>query len=94
MKTQGQILGLDFDVPASMCPACGYIVDAALNATPERGGNHGPKVGDLSVCMNCGEVLMFKRGLQVEQAGSGAWDQDPQLNLVRAYIQKRGRLHE
>jgi hypothetical protein len=43
-------------LPAGMCPACGYAVDAAGAA---RGGKAKPKPGDWSLCMRCAAVNVF-----------------------------------
>lgn len=43
-------------VPASPCPQCGYRLDAASMAD---GGLDAPGPGDSSVCLNCGQILIF-----------------------------------
>lgn len=44
----------------SLCPRCGYLLDAA--SSPKK-GRATPKSGDVSVCMSCCEVLMFDEAL-------------------------------
>jgi hypothetical protein len=41
---------------ADCCPACRYVVDAAMNM---RDGTALPDPGDLSICLNCGALLQF-----------------------------------
>jgi uncharacterized protein with PIN domain len=36
-----------------MCVGCGYMMDASL---PVLGENSAPETGDLSLCMNCGNL--------------------------------------
>jgi hypothetical protein len=43
-------------LPASECPACGYVVDAATCIT-EPGAR--PSAGDISVCLDCAALLVF-----------------------------------
>ena len=48
------------DTPRNLCPACGYLIDAA-SALAGRGA---PRPGDVSMCLSCGEVLMFDDALR------------------------------
>lgn len=41
--------------PQSLCPKCGYAMDAVTNAT----GSRAPRDGDLGLCLSCGAVLVF-----------------------------------
>jgi len=43
-------------VPPSACPTCHELNDAA---TDIDNTNATPKEGDLSVCLNCGEIMVF-----------------------------------
>jgi hypothetical protein len=47
------------------CPCCGHILDAASNLD-----YHTPKVGDLTVCINCQSVC--------------DWDENMRLRLLSA----------
>lgn len=38
------------------CPTCGYAIDAA---TLLNYGDARPAAGDLSLCLNCGALLVF-----------------------------------
>ena len=43
-------------LPTSRCPVCRYDMDSATCAEKEKAE---PSAGDLSVCLNCGEMLQF-----------------------------------
>lgn len=43
-------------VPLSPCPKCNYRLDAATLVRP---GTALPKPGDFTICLRCGEVLIF-----------------------------------
>jgi hypothetical protein len=47
-------------VPSSACPACKYVNDRATSLEDE---SLVPKAGDLSVCLNCGEIMIFNDDL-------------------------------
>lgn len=56
----------DFDrdsyhMPRCNCPACGYELDMATNAF----GKERPKRGDATVCLRCGNVMVFRKNLTV-----------------------------
>jgi hypothetical protein len=40
---------------SQLCPACGYLFEAAGNAI----GEGSPKPGDYSLCLSCGTVLEY-----------------------------------
>lgn len=47
-------------VPLSKCPLCGYEMDCATCVDiPE----HTPRPEDVTICIKCGEVLVFTEGL-------------------------------
>lgn len=46
-----------FDLPHS-CPHCGYAMEAALNASNRR-DVRAPQPGDIGICVDCGEWLIF-----------------------------------
>lgn len=53
-------------VPRSACPECGHEMDRATGAFSERAR---PQPGDISVCINCGTVLIFAVvGMQLRKA--------------------------
>jgi hypothetical protein len=47
------------------CPACGHHLDRATNAL---GDIEPPHEGDISVCINCAETLMFDENLKLKIA--------------------------
>lgn len=53
-------------LPESTCPICGYMFDAASHPIDE---NATPKPGDLSLCLKCGELMVFKADMTLVQAG-------------------------
>lgn len=53
---------VDFDMPVSVCPECGYKLERATE-TLRDGRRPGP--GDFSVCMMCAAVLRFDEQLKL-----------------------------
>lgn len=49
----------------SLCPACGYAVDAASPTLDPRAV---PKPGDISLCLRCAAVNRFGADLSIEAA--------------------------
>lgn len=51
-----------------LCVLCGYAMDTA---TPHEGGSRAPRDGDISLCMNCGQVYTREgtrwRSMTIEQ---------------------------
>jgi hypothetical protein len=77
-------------VPASMCPACGYILTAA--GVVDGGEMQRPTIGDITGCMACGQPLVYGPSMQVEkmtQAEYDALDADQKRDLakIRAFAQ-------
>ena len=75
------------------CPSCNYQMDAATSLE----GDHTPTPGDLSVCLNCGELLIFTDALQVDKLTPvyfSILDKDTQKTLrkARKLIIERGAL--
>jgi hypothetical protein len=50
----------------SICPTCKYEMSAATSIEP--GKSRQPIPGDISLCLKCGEVLVFNQKLAVEIA--------------------------
>lgn len=42
--------------PIGRCPRCGYDFDAA---TAADGSESAPDLGDLTICLRCGELMRF-----------------------------------
>lgn len=51
----------DHPIPISLCPSCGYTVDHANGAFH----NNAPKVGDISICIACGQLLFFDSQMRI-----------------------------
>ena len=51
------------NVTASVCPACGYVVDSA---TAIDGSGAQPAVGDFTICLKCHCALKFGYDFQLE----------------------------
>jgi hypothetical protein len=43
-------------LPESRCPQCSYKMTGATNCT----GSGAPFPGDVSICLNCGQILCFQ----------------------------------
>lgn len=52
----------DTRTPACRCPYCGHNLDAAMSGNPKN-PDAVPKPGDVSVCISCASVLVFKPDL-------------------------------
>lgn len=52
-------------LPKTSCPACGYVMD---DATAADGSNVWPEPGDFSLCLRCGEVLVYNGQMTVRRA--------------------------
>jgi hypothetical protein len=50
-------------LPESKCPTCGYVMDSATCIEKKA---YRPKPGDLSICLKCGEILIFKADLRAD----------------------------
>ena len=53
----------DYRMPECHCPYCGKKISAASNAIDEGE----PKVGDVTICLYCGEVAMFDADLHLRE---------------------------
>jgi hypothetical protein len=85
-----------FGIPPFLCPWCGYYQDRVSHLVDSRDKNP-PAVGDVTVCLNCGQLLKFVLGLAVVQVHDETLlDIDPVKGLkilkVRAAIKARGRI--
>lgn len=57
------------------CPTCNYLTDTAV--TPD-GTPVMPEPGDVSVCIQCGEILQFDRSMKLHKIS------DAQLNEIQS----------
>lgn len=53
-----------FKTPESSCPGCGCKMDMALSVSPDFPQQQ-PRPGDISICIKCGELLVFDRALSL-----------------------------
>jgi|SRR5277367_1643086 len=68
MNEQPEEHQLDYSgkcLPEDFCPTCRYRTDSATCAKNSR---LRPKPGDLTVCLNCGEVLEFQNDMKMKLA--------------------------
>jgi len=56
-------------VPATNCPACGKVLNAATNATYEA---EEPAPGDYTVCVGCETPLVFGPGCSLAVCDTGS----------------------
>lgn len=84
-------------VPEQLCPKCGYLMEAT---TPLDGGAL-PKDGDVSICLNCGAILIFTAELKMR----AATDQEvaeimrdkqtaSMIQRAQSYIRRRGPIEK
>lgn len=55
----------DIELRLAECPICFYEMDAATSLEEP---NAKPRVGDFSLCINCGALLVFEERTQLRQA--------------------------
>jgi len=55
----GRVIKLEKDY----CPVCLYTLDAASGFDNNR-----PEPGDITVCLNCAFILVFKKNMKVRKA--------------------------
>lgn len=79
-------------LPNCMCPNCGYIMNAA-QPLREREDKRGPAIGDVSICLNCGEILEYDE-VGVVSVKERTWEKvsdEDGIELRRLQLQIRGR---
>lgn len=59
------------DIPPSQCPTCMKVLD---RSAPEDDGD-GPSRGDMTVCLHCGEILVFDQNLLLTPVTNEALNQ-------------------
>ena len=81
-------------LPLSLCPRCNYKLDAATKAHGENGP---PDEGSASVCLNCGQVLIYEADLTLREATAEEiqslmrdWDAWKVIEEVQHFIRQRG----
>jgi len=81
-------------------PCCGYVTDTAGDLNSDFLDDAVPNVGDLSICFNCGSLLVYVDGAR-NKTRSAKRDDIERLNSkqrklmgkAQKYIRRRGLLH-
>lgn len=76
----------------NQCPNCGYLCGAA--APLAGSADVPPEAGDFSLCLNCGQLLVFTAGMGLafgDPAGLAA-EQRQQVAAAQRWIKNRGPL--
>lgn len=60
-RSEKEVVTVSSIIPESRCPKCGYPMNRADDPQHKRARE--PEPGDLSICMKCGELLMFRNDL-------------------------------
>jgi len=68
-----------FKMDESHCPKCGVILNVAVDPSGTR---QKPKSGDYSICIKCGQLLIFNDEINLVQVT------DEQFNLLPEDIQQ------
>ena len=86
-----------FKHPVSHCPQCNYKLDGSSHIHGES--TTAPEEGDLSVCLNCGQVLTYEanqtmRKITVRELAA-FMKENPEgwalIEKAQMFIRKRGR---
>jgi hypothetical protein len=70
----------DSRVPESPCPGCGKKLDGATDWS----GNAAPSPGDVTVCIDCGEISEFEPDLSLRPASADCLAQLDLIEIQRA----------
>lgn len=83
------------NMPPSRCPTCQYEMDCATGLKDDQPQT--PIPGDISLCLNCGQILIvtdaLTMGLAHQEHLEGVQTTDlALLYKAQAYVRKRGPL--
>jgi hypothetical protein len=85
----------DYRLPESRCPKCDYKLNGASIVSGE---DVAPQPGDFSICLNCGQLLVYIDGTLLRKATAveirRLMDEPEQWAVIekaQAFIQQRGR---
>ena len=73
------------------CPTCGYTFTKATGV----GHDEGPSKGDYTLCISCGELLVFKKNRTVRKANLAEKMHSlfhPEILEAQLRIRTRGRI--
>lgn len=74
-------------LPVQHCPICNYKIDAATCA--ENGLRLRPSVGDISICIDCGELLIFLDDFSLRKAEPcDLWELDEHQQFLMRNLQQ------
>lgn len=68
-------------VAASLCPNCGDMLDAATHTSGDFSVQ--PSMGDASMCLNCGAILIFDKNMQLRRAVDADLDRFEPAELAK-----------
>lgn len=54
-----------------LCPACGYMLDAATLVSSKLTDKTAPVAGDVTICMGCARALLFEDDRRVRMFTKG-----------------------
>jgi len=83
--------GRAFFVDGNPCPYCGKKLDATSNVD---GTDKAPNVGDYSVCIGCGGVLVFEDRFKVREPTAAELEVALQDDTLRRTVETVLRLRE
>ena len=65
-------------VPLTKCPTCGKVLDAATAAADgQTPPDAMPEPGNYTVCLGCGEILIFDRRMRAARPTPADWITTP-----------------
>lgn len=86
-----------FQHAESRCPQCNYKLDGSTHVHGESASL--PEPGDFSICLNCGQVLVYESACSLRKAAAKEIDElmtkQPEawatIEKAQMFIRKRGR---
>ena len=72
-------------LPLTLCPWCGYKLDAATNMT----GEGGPEPGDLTLCFKCASPLQFDADMRLAKITNGKLREHLNAETYAKFMQAR-----
>jgi hypothetical protein len=86
-------------LPAHANPCCGYVTNASSDVEDLAAGPSLPDLGDFSICLNCGALLMYSdpaknvmRYATRLETISLSRQQKLEVAAIQRYIRRRGML--
>lgn len=88
MKRVGNLR--DTPTPECFCPFCGHRLDVAMAADPANPAAS-PAPGDVSVCIECAQVLVFTDDLTLRASMPGEIPMTPELRRAQQVVRALDR---